>query len=51
MCKRGAVIPARQALGLWEGSLPVSKDEFEKVQGILAGGITAEGLDDVVLTE
>jgi hypothetical protein len=29
----------------------VSKDEFEKVQEIVAGGITAAGLDDVVLPD
>ncbi|HEY2270139.1 MAG TPA: hypothetical protein VGI96_46495, partial [Streptosporangiaceae bacterium] len=29
----------------------MSKDELEKVQDILAGGITAEGLEDVVLSE
>jgi hypothetical protein len=29
----------------------VSMDELEKVQGIPADGISAEGLDDVVLSE
>jgi hypothetical protein len=30
--------------------LPVSKEEFEKVQAIVAEGVAREGLQDVVLS-
>ena len=37
-------------VALVEGMLPVSRDELEKVQEIVAEGVAAEGLQDVVLS-
>jgi hypothetical protein len=34
-----------------EGALPVSMDELEKVEAIVAGGVAAEALEDVVRPE
>lgn len=41
----------RQVLYLRKGSLSVDKDEFEKVQEIVADGIEAAGLDEIVLPD
>jgi hypothetical protein len=45
------VIPVRQVLYLRKGSLSVDKDEFEKVQEIVADGIEAAALDEIVLPD
>jgi len=41
----------RQVLYLRKGSLSVDKDEFEKVQEIVADGIEAAALDEIVLPD
>ena len=45
------MIPVRQVLYLRKGSLSVDKDEFEKVQEIVADGIEAAALDEIVLPD